>query len=128
MCAGRNRSIEFSIERLATITGTFGDSGKKTGWYSHDDVVQYMARVKRLENQLGEAFTTAVSDKQKLWVPALSSEEIDPNGLTQNCWLEPSKGSNLFKPYKINRGVILTFLTSQKSQVLRTFFHYLFTT
>ena len=43
------------LERLATIT--FGDSGKKTGWYSHDDVVQYMARVKRLENQLGEAFT-----------------------------------------------------------------------
>lgn len=54
------------LERLATIT--FGDSGKKTGWYSHDDVVQYMARVKRLENQLGEAFTTAVSDKQKLTV------------------------------------------------------------
>ena len=54
------------LERLATIT--FGDSGKKTGWYSHDDVVQYMARIKRLENQLGEAFTTAVSDKQKLTV------------------------------------------------------------
>ena len=54
------------LDRLAALT--FGDTGKKSGWYSHDDVVQYIAKIKRLENQLGDAFTTAVSEKQKLAV------------------------------------------------------------
>lgn len=54
------------LDRLAALT--FGDTGKKSGWYSHDDVIQYIAKIKRLENQLGDAFTTAVSQKQKLAV------------------------------------------------------------
>ena len=56
---------------------TFGDTGKKSGWYSHDDVVQYIAKIKRLENQLGDAFKTAVSEKQKLAVV----EKALPEGL-----------------------------------------------
>ena len=63
------------LDRLASLT--FGDTGKKTGWYSHDDVVQYIAKIKRLENQLGDAFKTAVSEKQKLAVV----EKALPEGL-----------------------------------------------